>query len=134
MQACGLTDRFVRTGIIASTHGQLSVNATRCKEVACSLRSNTLFIEPGAPWEDAYSESFISRMRDELLERELFVNLKEAQVVLEDYRDHYNHCRPHGALGSDTPAEFAAIEALSHQSSGAIEESKELQSVQRLSS
>src|SRR5215213_162502 len=65
MQACGLTDRFVRTGIIASTYGQLSVNATRCKEVACSLRSNTLFIEPGAPWEDAYSESFISRLWDE---------------------------------------------------------------------
>jgi Integrase core domain len=68
-----------------------------------------------------------------LLERELFVNLKEARVLLEDYRDHCNHCRPNGALGYLTPVEFAAIEALSHQSSGAIEESKELQSVQRLS-
>ena len=44
----------------------------------------TLYIEPGAPWENAYSETFISRMRDELLERELFVNLKEAQVMFED--------------------------------------------------
>jgi putative transposase len=44
-------------------------------------------------------ETFISRMREELLEREMFVNLKEAQVLLEDYRDHYNHHRPHGALG-----------------------------------
>jgi putative transposase len=87
----------------------------------------TLYIEPGSPWENAYSETFISRMRDELLERELFANLKEAQVLLEDYRDHYNHHRPHGALGYLTPAEFAAIEALSHQTSGAIEESKELQ-------
>jgi putative transposase len=93
----------------------------------------TLYIEPGAPWENAYSETFISRLRDELLNREVFANLKEAQVLAEDYRDHYNHHRPHGALGYLTPAEFTAIEALSHQTSGAIEESKELQSVQRLS-
>ena len=77
----------------------------------------TLYIEPGAPWENAYSETFISRMRDELLEREMFVNLKEAQVLLEDYHDHYNHMRPHGALGYLTPAEFAATEALRGQSS-----------------
>ena len=93
----------------------------------------TLYIEPGAPWENAYSETFISRMRDELLERELFVNLKEAQVLLEDYRKHYNHHRPHGALGYLTPAEFAALEVLSGQSSVPKEESKELQSVLRLS-
>lgn len=89
----------------------------------------TLYIEPGAPWENAYSETFISRMRDELLERELFVNLKEAQVLLEDYRQHYNHYRPHGALGYRTPAEFAAIEALKGSDA-----SEQLKSVQRLSS
>ncbi len=61
----------------------------------------TLYIEPGAPWENAYlKETFIrSRLRDELLERELFVNLKKAQVLLEDYRGHYNHYRLHRALG-----------------------------------
>jgi len=88
----------------------------------------TLYIEPGAPWENAYSESFISRLRDELLDRELFVNLKEAQVLLEDYRDHYNHGRLHGALGYLTPVEFAAIEAL--KGSDPLEQ---LESVQRLS-
>lgn len=71
----------------------------------------TLYIEPGAPWENAYSETFISRMRDELLDREIFANLKEAQVLAGDYREHYNCRRPHGALSYLTPAEFAAREA-----------------------
>jgi transposase InsO family protein len=75
----------------------------------------------------------ISRLRDELLEREVFANLKEAQVLAKDYRDHYNHHRPHGALGYLTPAEFAVIEALSSQSSVPTEELKDLQSVPRLS-
>ena len=91
----------------------------------------TLYIEPGAPWENAYSETFISRLRDELLNREVFANLKEAKVLAEDYREHYNHHRPHGALGYLTPTEFAAIEALTDQDSGP---SEELESVQRLSS
>jgi putative transposase len=90
----------------------------------------TLYVEPGAPWENAYSETFISRMRDELLDREVFANLKEAKVLAEDYREHYNHHRPHGALGYLTPVEFAAIEALSAQSSVPAEE---LESIQRLS-
>lgn len=81
----------------------------------------TLYIEPGSPWENAYSETFISRLRDELLDREVFGNLKEAQILAEDYREHYNHHRPHGALGYLTPAEFAAREA------------EQLESVQRLS-
>ena len=90
----------------------------------------TLYIEPGAPWENAYSETFISRMRDELLHREEFANLNEAKVLAEDYREHYNHHRPHGALGYLTPVEFAAIEALADQGSGP---SEQLESVQRLS-
>ena len=93
----------------------------------------TLYIEPGAPWENAYSETFISRLRDELLDREVFANLKEAKVLAKDHRDHYNRQRPHGALGYLTPAEFAAIEALSAQSSVPTEELKELQCVPRLS-
>ncbi len=89
----------------------------------------TLYIEPGSPWENAYSETFVSQMRDELLDRELFANLKEAQVLLEDYRGHYNHHRPHGALSYMTPAEFAALEALRGQSSGP---SEQLESVRGL--
>ncbi len=61
-------------------------------------------------------------MRDELLEREVFANLKEAQVLAGDYREHYNYRRPHGALSYLTPVEFAAREAA------------QLESVQRLSS
>ena len=107
--------------------------------IACAIKEwlaisgvKTLYIEPGSPWENAYSETFISRLRDELLERELFVNLKEARILLEDYRKHYNHNRPHGSPGYLTPAEFAAnIEALKGQGPGP---SEELQCTQRLSS
>lgn len=70
--------------------------------------SKTLYIEPGSPWENAYSETFNSRLRDELLDREMFETLKEAKVIIEDHRLEYNHCRPHSSLGYRTPAEFAA--------------------------
>ena len=101
--------------------------------LAATSGVKTLYIEPGAPWENAYSETFISRLRDELLDREVFANLLEAKVLAKDYRDHYNRQRPHGALGYLTPAEFAAIEALSALSSVPTEELKELESVPRLS-
>ena len=68
----------------------------------------TLYIGPGSPWENAYSETFISRFGDELLKREVFADLLEAKVLVEDYRGHYNQHRPHSALGYQTPAEFAA--------------------------
>jgi putative transposase len=70
--------------------------------------SKTLDIEPGSPWENAYSETFNSRFRDELLDREIFETLKEAKVIIEDHRLAYNHRRPHSSLGYRTPAEFAA--------------------------
>jgi len=68
----------------------------------------TLYIEPGSPWENAYSETFISRFSDELLKREVFTSLLEAKVLVEEYRNHSNQERPHSALGYRTPAEFAA--------------------------
>ncbi len=108
--------------------------AEAIKRWLASSGVKTLYIEPGAPWENAYSETFISRLRDELLNREVFANLKEAKMLAKDYREHYNHHRPHGALGYLTPIEFAAIEALSGQTSVPTEEQKELQSVSRLSS
>jgi putative transposase len=94
----------------------------------------TLYIEPGSPWENAYSETFIGRLRDELLNREVFANLKEAQVLAGDYREHYNRHRPHGALGYLTPMEFAELEKLSGQSFGPRERVEELEFVPRLSS
>ncbi len=105
--------------------------ANAVKEWLALSGVKTLYIEPGSPWENAYSETFVSRLRDELLDRELFINLKEAQVLLEDYRGHYNQSRPHGALGYLTPEEFAAAEAQQGQSSGLAEQ---LESAQRLSS
>jgi transposase InsO family protein len=68
----------------------------------------TLYIEPGSPWENAYSESFNSRFRDEVLNGELFTSLLEARVVCKDYKLEYNHHRPHSALAYLTPAAFAA--------------------------
>jgi putative transposase len=67
----------------------------------------TLYIEPGSPWENAYSESFNSRLTDELLDREVFASLREAQVLLEEYRREYNAERPHSSLGYVAPAVFA---------------------------
>lgn len=69
--------------------------------------TKTLYIEPGSPWENAYSESFNSRLRDELLNGELFSSLKEAAVLLEQHRRAYNEERPHSSLGYVAPAAFA---------------------------
>jgi transposase InsO family protein len=71
----------------------------------------TLYIEPGSPWENAYSESFNSRFEDELLNREMFSSVTEAKVLVEQYRLAYNSERPHSALGYRTPVEFAAEHA-----------------------
>jgi len=68
----------------------------------------TLYIEPGSPWQNGYSESFNSKLRDELLNGELFTSVLEAKVVCEDFKLEYNHRRPHSALNYQTPAAFAA--------------------------
>ena len=68
----------------------------------------TLYIEPGSPWENGYIESFHARLRDELLDRELFYSVKEAGVLAENWRQEYNHHRPHSSLNYTTPAQFAA--------------------------
>jgi transposase InsO family protein len=64
----------------------------------------TLFIEPGSPWENGYVESFNGKLRDELLDREIFYSLSEAKVLIERWRKHYNQVRPHSALGYRPPA------------------------------
>ncbi len=68
----------------------------------------TLYIEPGSPWQNGFNESFNGKLRDELLNGELFTSLKEAKVVTEDFRLSYNHHRPHSSLGYKTPAAYAA--------------------------
>jgi transposase InsO family protein len=64
----------------------------------------TLYIEPGSPWENGYIESFHGKLRNELLNREVFDALQEAQVLIERWRRHYNTVRPHMALGYRPPA------------------------------
>jgi transposase InsO family protein len=68
------------------------------------LGSKSLYIEPGSPWENGYCESFNGKLRDELLNGEIFYSLKEAQEVIEKWRIHYNTRRPHSALGYRPPA------------------------------
>jgi len=67
----------------------------------------TLFITPGSPWENGYIESFNDKLRDECLNREVFRNGKEAETIVEAWRQEYNNHRPHSSLGYLTPAEFA---------------------------
>jgi transposase InsO family protein len=74
----------------------------------CLAGVETLYVEPGSPWENGYAESFHSRLRDELLNREEFINLAEARHLADAWRLDYNHRRPHSSLGYQTPAEFAA--------------------------
>lgn len=72
------------------------------------LGIETLYIEPGSPWENGFAESFHSRFRDEFLATELFENLSAARKLTAAWKDDYNHYRPHSSLGYMTPAEFAA--------------------------
>ena len=66
--------------------------------------AKTLYIEPGSPWENGYCESFNGKLRDELLNGEIFYSLKEARIVIEQWRNHYNTVRPHSSLGYRPPA------------------------------
>ena len=69
-----------------------------------AVGAKTAYIEPGSPWENAYIESFNARFRDELLNGEIFYSLREAQILIEQWRRHYNTKRPHSALGYRPPA------------------------------
>ena len=73
------------------------------------LGIKTAYIEPGSPWENGYNESFNGRLRDELLNGEVFYTLKEAQTIIEQWRHHYNHISPHTSLGYRPPAPHAKI-------------------------
>ena len=103
-----LFDRRREPAFIRSDNGPEFI-AEAVKRWLTASGVKTLYIEPGSPWENAYSETFIGRFSDELLKREVFTNLLEAKVLVEEYRSHYNQERPHSALGYRTPAEFAAL-------------------------
>jgi putative transposase len=84
--------------------------AKRLRAWLHKLAVKPLFIEPGSPWENGYIESFNGKMRDELLSGEIFCSLKEAQILIEMWRKHYNTVRPHSALGYRPPTPAAIIQ------------------------
>ena len=101
-----LTDLFILRGppaYIRSDNGPEFV-AEKVRKWITTVGAKTAFIEPGSPWENGYCESFNSRFRDELLNGEIFYTLKEAQIIIEKWRGHYNTVRPHSSLGYKPPA------------------------------
>jgi putative transposase len=69
-----------------------------------AVGAQTAYIERGSPWENGYVESFNARLRDELLNGEIFYTLREAKIIIESWRRHYNAVRPHASLGYKPPA------------------------------
>jgi putative transposase len=101
-----LTDLFILRGppaYIRSDNGPEFV-AKDVREWIAAVGAKTAYIEPGSPWENGYCESFNARFRDELLDGEIFYSLREAQIIIESWRRHYNTKRPHSALGYRPPA------------------------------
>jgi transposase InsO family protein len=82
--------------------------AAAIREACRDLGVETMYIEPGAPWQNGYAESFNARVRDELLDAELFTSLAEAGYLAREWRRDYDTRRPHSSLGYLTPAAFAA--------------------------
>jgi transposase InsO family protein len=101
-----LTDLFILRGVpayIRSDNGPEFV-AEAVRKWIKAVGTRTAYIEPGSPWENGYIESFNARFRDELLNGEIFYSLKEARIIIEQWRKHYNTIRPHSALGYRPPA------------------------------
>lgn len=106
-----LADLFLLHGqpkFIRSDNGPEFI-AGRLRDWLSSLEVKTLFIGPGSPWENGYIESFNGRLRDELLNGEIFYTLNEAKVILESWRKEYNHVRPHSSLGYRVPVPLATL-------------------------
>ena len=106
-----LSDLFVRRGVpdyIRSDNGS-EFTALKVREWLERVEVKTLYIEPGSPWENGYIESFNGKLRDELLDREIFDTLLEAKVLIERWRVEYNTVRPHSSLGYRPPAPKARL-------------------------
>lgn len=101
-----LSDLFILRGIpghVRSDNGPEFI-AEAVQVWIAAVGAKTAYIAPGSPWENGYVESFNARMRDELLDGEIFYSLKEAQIIIEGWRRHYNAVRPHASLGYRAPA------------------------------
>ena len=116
-----LADLFLRHGTpahIRSDQGPEFI-AEAVKAWIVGVGAKTAYIEKASPWENGYVESFNGKLRDELLNGEVFNTLKEAQVLIEEWRQHYNRVRPHSSLGYRPPAPETVPVARSQISSGA---------------
>ena len=106
-----LTDLFILRrppAFIRSDNGPEFI-AQKVRDWIGAVGAKTAYITPGSPWENGYCESFNARFRDELLNGEIFYTLKEAKIIIEQWRKHYNRKRPHSALGWRPPAPEAVI-------------------------
>ena len=106
-----LSDLFIPHGVpghVRSDNGPEFV-ATAVRAWIAAVGAKTAYLEPGSPWENGYLESFNARLRDELLDGEIFYSLKEARIVIEGWRRHYNTRRPHSALAYKAPAPDVAL-------------------------
>ena len=117
-----MTDFMLKRGV--PEHMRSDNGAEMTTKVVCNWPTQvgalTLYIEPGSPWENGYIESFNGKLRDELLNGEIFYSLKEAQTMIETWRRHYNAIRPHSSLGYRPPAPEAVSWPASPASSGAL--------------
>ena len=126
-----LSDLFILRGIpahIRSDNGPEFV-AVAVRDWIAAVGAQTAYIEPGSPWENGYVESFNGKLRDELLNGEIFYSLKEAQIMIETWRRHYNAVRPHSSLGYRPPAPEVLLGPASPASSGARPASQPMASV-----
>ena len=101
-----LSDLFILRGVpghIRSDNGPEFIAQT-VRDWIGAVGAKTAYIAPGSPWENGYVESFNARLRDELLDGEIFYSLREAQIIIESWRRHYNTIRPHGSIGYKPPA------------------------------
>jgi putative transposase len=109
-----LSDLFILRGVpqhIRSDNGPEFV-AKAVQEWITAVGAQTAYIERGSPWENGYVESFNARLRDELLNGEIFYTLREAKIIIESWRRHYNAVRPHASLGYKPPAPEVFVPAI----------------------
>jgi len=110
-----LSDLFILRGVprhIRSDNGPEFI-AKDLQDWIAAVGAKTAYIAPGSPWENGFIESFNARLRDELLNGEIFYTLREAQIIIESWRRHYNAVRPHASLGYRPPAPEVFVPALS---------------------
>jgi putative transposase len=111
-----LSDLFILRGVpghIRSDNGPEFV-ARAVQDWITAVGARTAYIERGSPWENGFIESFNARLRDELLDGEIFYTLREAQIVIESWRRHYNAVRPHASIGYRAPPRRCSYQPSPH--------------------